>query len=65
MFFFQTILISSLLGSCSWVGKFTGPKDIGQGRCHGEREEEKESEEKRQAHREAGKNESVFIILCV
>ena len=47
------------------MGKFTGPKDIGQGRCHGEREEEKESEEKRQAHREAGKNESVFIILCV
>jgi hypothetical protein len=31
------ILNASLLGRCFLVGKFTGPKDQGQGSCHGER----------------------------
>ena len=48
------ILNASLLGSCSQVGKFTGPKDQGQGSYHWERRHRGGGETQRERETEWG-----------
>jgi hypothetical protein len=70
----DSIILKGFFGSCSLVGKFTGPEDQGQGSHHGERGwgRERERETERETERERaltqrevekrGKVQNVWII---
>ena len=45
------------MGVCSQPGEFTGPKEQGQGHCHGERDRGERDKERKCVHREKEKGE--------
>jgi hypothetical protein len=59
--FKQINIKAGLLGSCTWVGKFTGPKEAGQGSHLGEGDRGEGAERERRKGEER-RNQNVWII---